>query len=1242
MDEYRGQVKRASYLLIPVFIVIASGIVAAGYISYENLSRQHRAQEEDQLQSIAALKLYELTEWRQNSLKSAGVFYGNQAFSSLVKDYLKQPDEPAPAGRILSWLGNVCEGSSFDRASLLDRYGRTRLTVPDSTASVSAVVEARSREVLKTGKVSFVDFYRSEYDGRVYLSVLVPVLDEGADGTALGVVSLRIDPERYLYPYIRRWPTPSNTAETLVIRREGSSALYLNELRFGSNTALRRSIPLTEKDKPAVQAVLGRTGIVEGTDYRGMPVIAYVCAVPGSPWFLVARMDIDEAMAPMRERLRLLSLFAAALILAVGFALGLLWRHQRVLFYRERLQKEQALREAEARFRAIYQQSPIAIELYDDAGLLVAANPACLDLFGVCGEEEIRGFSLFDDPNISGDQKDKLRQGVEVKYEACFDFGKVRELNLYQTSKQGIIWLDVLISPLMQTAGQPGYMAQVQDITGQKRFEEALRESEEKHRFITETIMDVILTTDLDGFYTYISPSHEKILGRGVEVLGRSVFEHVHPDDVVMSTGVFQEALATKTVGKVEHRYLHPERGYIWLESQGIASEINGKLTGVIASRDITDRKRAEQELREAEEALKESEERYRRITESVSDYIFIVKVEDGVPVETVHSPSCEAVTGYTAAEFASNPYLWFTMVHPDDRGEVKLFARAIIAGEPTRGIEHRIVRKDGSIRWVLNTPVPRYDNKNRLISYDGVITDITERKSAEEALRASEFKYRTLFDSSSDSIIIFAFDGRILDVNHMASGSLGFTREALLGMTLSDLILPVLPDGVTAMVRKIIENGHETFEAFLATRGGGMVPVEVSSRVIEYEGLQAVLSIARDVTERHRAEEEKRKLEDQLIQAQKMEAVGQLAGGVAHDFNNLLTPILGYSEVILENMHPGDPRHNYLSEIQKAADSARNLTRQLLAFSRKQVLEIKPMDLNRIVSGFEKILRRTMRENITLRIRKADSLGLVNVDAGQIEQILMNLAVNAQDAMPAGGVLTIETGGETPDEGHARAHPEGSGGPFITLRVSDTGTGMEKGVAEHIFEPFFTTKESGRGTGLGLSTVYGIVMQHGGVIDVESEPGRGTCFRIFFPRVELPEAAHEEPVEAHPRKTGTETVLVTEDSESVRKLACEILRNHGYTVISARDGSEGLRILSDPGVRVDLLLTDVIMPGINGRDLYLQAVQVCPGLKVIYMSGYTEDVIARHGFLEPGVDLISKPFSMAALTDRVRDVLDR
>jgi len=512
------------------------------------------------------------------------------------------------------------------------------------------------------------------------------------------------------------------------------------------------------------------------------------------------------------------------------------------------------------------------------------------------------------------------------------------------------------------------------------------------------------------------------------------------------------------------------------------------------------------------------------------------------------------------------------------------------------------------------------------------------EQARAEEARRQSEERYRTLVEGVRDLIFALSPEGAITSLNPAFETITGWPPGDWLTKSFDQLVHPEdLPLALDLFSRVLHGEWRPASQFRIHTKRGDYRVGEFSATAARRDGrLVAILGIGRDVTERVQ-------LEQQLRQAQKMEAVGRLAGGVAHDFNNILTAITGYADLLAEDLPAGDPRRQDAAEIRKAAERAAGLTRQLLAFSRQQVLQSRVLDPNALVSELEKMLHRLLGEDVRLATRLPPGVGHVKADPGQLEQVIMNLVVNSRDAMPNGGQLTIETANVELDEAYAREHYPARPGPYVMVAVSDTGTGMNDEVQAHLFEPFFTTKERGKGTGLGLATVYGIVQQSGGFIWVYSELGHGTTFKIYLPRVDEPtgatarETARETPVVG-----GTETVLLAEDEAPVRAVARQVLERHGYTVLEAPSAEAALDVAERYSGTIHLLLTDVIMPGLSGRDLAVRLATLRPEARVIYMSGYTDDAITRHGVLEPGLAYVQKPFTPDIIARKVREVLDK
>jgi PAS domain S-box-containing protein len=522
---------------------------------------------------------------------------------------------------------------------------------------------------------------------------------------------------------------------------------------------------------------------------------------------------------------------------------------------------------------------------------------------------------------------------------------------------------------------------------------------------------------------------------------------------------------------------------------------------------------------------------------------------------------------------------------------------------------------------------------------------DITERKRTEVALLESEERLRVILDSTDNGILAVDASGKTIFSNRRFSElwripqSLADTRDdnAMLDFVLEQL---VDPDGFLRKVKQLYGTAEIDNDTILFK--DGRLFERYTMPMMEDGSVIGRLWSFRDITERKQAEEEKEKLRAQLQQAMKMEAVGRLAGGVAHDFNNLLTAIIGNVSLALMKLSPSDPAGSLLAEANKAAESAASLTQQLLAFSRKQIIKPMVLDLDILIAGMNKMLVRLIGENIDLKTVSGEDLGPVKVDAGQFEQILVNLAVNARDAMPEGGKLLIETANVDLDEEYCVMHPYVRPGRFVMLAVSDTGHGMSEEIKRQIFEPFFTTKPKGTGTGLGLATIYGVVKQAKGSIEVYSEVGKGTTFKIYVPRVDDKTAGPPESSPLMELLGGSETVLLVEDEEVVRDLGVRILSGLGYRVMRAGNGDEAIALAREHGERIDLLLTDVVMPGMSGRELANRLTRIHPEARVLFTSGYTDNAIVHHGVLDEGVSFIGKPYSPSALAKKVREVLDK
>ncbi len=657
-------------------------------------------------------------------------------------------------------------------------------------------------------------------------------------------------------------------------------------------------------------------------------------------------------------------------------------------------------------------------------------------------------------------------------------------------------------------------------------------------------------------------------------------------------------------------------------EVRALAEDLNALAASVHA--ELTERRRAETTARA-------SEDTYRLLFQDNPSPMYVYDLEGGILVAV--NDTALALYGYSRDEFVGMSVEDLIAPAELDRLHTTVghLRAGLRSGLSNSGIwSHR--RRDGSELDVEITATDHvFDGRKARVV---LAFDVTERVEAERLIRVSEARYRDLFENASDLIATVDLDGRVTDVNEAFLRSTGYSREELLELRLEDLIPVESREALDqARTRKLAGALDSVYEHKLLARDGTHIQMEVASRLIFEDGKPVgTEAICRDISER-------KELEEQLRQAQRLEAIGRLAGGVAHDFNNLLTVISGYTETLLEGRdRASEPE---LDQIAAAAERAAILTRQLLAFSRRQVLLPRVLQLNDVVAGLTPMLSRLIGEDVELVATLAPSLDPVLADPNQLEQVLVNLAVNARDAMPNGGLLTIRTENVELDEEYVAQHTDAVVGHHVMLSVSDTGVGMDAETLSHVFEPFFTTKPLGIGTGLGLATAYGIVRQSGGSMWVYSEPGQGATFKALLPRADSPASEETAPAPTPVAASGSETILLAEDEESLRRLSARILEQRGYTVIAAETATEALRIAERNGRTIDLLLTDLVMPELSGTALAERVSQLLPDIRVLFMSGYADDVVSRNGALTPGSAFLEKPFSANDLATKVRETLD-
>ncbi len=768
------------------------------------------------------------------------------------------------------------------------------------------------------------------------------------------------------------------------------------------------------------------------------------------------------------------------------------------------------------------------------------------------------------------------------------------------------------------------------------RSARALVESEERYRLVARASNDSLWEYDVAADRIWWGEDSLQSLGYRPGEIPSTVAEweeRVHPDDLREFRETFHGAIRRgEDLWTLEYRVRRRDGTYAYVFERGwITPDAEGRPTRMVgALMDLSERRRAE-------EALRGSEERYRRLVETMAQGVVVF---DGTGGFVDANPAAEEMLGLSAGELrgrtSADP--GWRAVREDGSPLPPEELPSTVALRTGREVDGRVMGivnpAEKKRRWLLVHARPQF-RPGETVPHQAftTLTDITSLREAEAAHRKSEVRLALIFETVADAIVITDGDGRITQANRTAEEVLGLSRREIESRSFSDPSWQITaPDGgpfpVDQLpVSRVLATGAPVFGVEHAIELPDGRRAELSINAAPLRGAsgatEGVVCSIRDVTEMKR-------LQRELQQAQRMEAVGRLAGGVAHDFNNVLTAIQSYTHFILDDLSPSDPLRADAEEIRTAAIRAAGLTRQLLAFSRRQVLQPRVLDLGAVVGGMEGMLARLIGEDVELAFSCDPQLGRVQADPGQVEQVVLNLAVNARDAMPDGGHLSLEL--------------ENDGGPgpesWVVLRVADTGTGIPEDVLPHVFEPFFTTKETGRGTGLGLSTVYGIVAQSGGRIDVRSEPGAGTTFEVRLPRVDL-EAEEEAPEPEAAAPAQGETVLLVEDEDAVRALGVRTLRRLGYRVLEARNAGEALLICEGHPGSIDLLLTDVVMPRMSGREMAERLARVRPGLRVLYMSGYTDDAVTHHRVARDGQAFLQKPFDPVTLGARVREVLD-
>ena len=1221
-----------------VFVAIGATLLVAGFWFLQAQKAAQQKAVETNLLSVAKLKIQEIQTWRDQRLADAAIMMGRKALIDDVQRYFRHPTEREASG-ILRRLRDVKERYHYADIWVVGPDRRIRLSLESKPAVLDQAYDKAFAAAVATHKPAWTDFHTGHGRTQVHLSVVAPLFLAGSGRRPIGAIVLICDPAQFLYPLIQSWPTPSQTAETLLIRRDGDEVLFLNDLRHQTGTALKLHIPLRQSDLPAAMAITGHEGIVQGKDYRGEEVIAAILPVQDSPWFMVSKIDATEAFAEWRFRsVMILAMLIAALSL-VGVVMAVVRQRNLKDHYRRRYHSETVLNQVLVRHRITLQAIGDAVISTDAAGRVELMNPIAEDLTG-WQQEEAHGKPLGDVFRIIG-EKSRLPMADPVAKVLKEDrvVGFVNHTLLIAKDGREIPVADSG-SPIRDDAGRIiGVVLVFKDQTDERAYLDRILEQEEKYRLLADNTLDVIWTMDPDLVFTYVNPAIEMLTGYTPEEwMGSRLADHCDEAHFMEMAAFIQTEIEKGEAhgGVVFETEIRCKDGSL------ILVEIHGKLTfdaqdhlaglqGV--TRDITQRKQIEHELSQSEAML-------RGLVNAIPDLVWL-KAPDGVYLicnrrfERFYGAKESDIVGKTDYDFVDRELADFFREH--DR-------KAIEAGRPRVNEEFLTFAEDGYQGYFETVKTPMRNRNGDLVGVLGIARDISGRKKAENALRESELRYKSAqhigrvgnweYDAHTETFWASDEAKRMFGLEPL---QIKFTVEE------AESRIPER-ERVHQALADLVDKGKPYDIEYEVHPVDGSPPRIVRSIAkIERDNTGAntrVMGVIRDITSEKKADQERRKLEAQLYKSQKLESVGRLAGGVAHDFNNILSVIIGYAELAVEDLRPGDPLHDDLTEIVHAAQRSRDITRQLLAFARKETIAPRVLDLNQTVANLLKMLRRLIGEDIDLAWQPAPELWPVKMDPSQVDQILANLCVNARDAIEDVGKVTIETDAVTIDAAYCTDHPEFKPGDFVVLAVSDDGAGMDQETLGSIFEPFFTTKSVGRGTGLGLATVYGIVRQNEGFINVYSEPGEGTSLRIYLPRHAGDMAAQQPPTVETAVEGHGETVLVVEDDPAILKLTARILKPLNYTVLEACSPGKAIEMAQACGEAIHLLVTDVVMPDMNGRELSEALTRTHPNLKTLFMSGYTADVIAHRGVLDSDAHFIHKPFSRKELATKVREAL--
>lgn len=1219
--------------IFAVLLVTITILFVLGVAFYRSQEKNLKEEIEKDLLAIARLKASEIETWRNERLGDGAVVMKRPFFIETIPKWLNSSDDELTQ-KLLDQFQVLKRNYDYSDIQLVTPNGKIHLSLKAQLDSLNNHSLKILNQAFESAKPEFTPIHTDKHN-HPHLGVIVPFFFEKAGNTVpVGAIILRSNAEKFLFPLIQSWPTPSRTAETLLVCEDNGDVLFLNELRHQKNTALRLRIPLSETHLPAAMAIKGHEGVVQGIDYRGEAVLAVLKAIPNSPWFMVAKIDKSEALAVLNQVSTLILLLLIGLGIISVTVIYAFWQGNEKAHYRKLFFAENERRRIEARYETTLMSIGDGVIATDEKGQVELMNPVAEQLTG-WQNEEAKGQHLDEIFQIF---KEGTHKKIESPVAKVIRKGQIVGLanHTLLVSRDGTE-RPVADSgaPILDENGRfSGVVLVFRDQTAERRAQKALLHSQSMLKR-TESIAHIgSWEWDFKNDQVKWSDEMFRIFKLNPAEGAPPFADHTKlffPEDFKHLKQAVEVAI---TDGKPYHfaiKIKRPDdsvrycvvRGYPEVDQRGKTISLYGSF------QDITEIKKTEMELRRNENLLQ-------RIFDVLPVGLWLAD-KDGTLLRG-NPKGCE-IWGLDSTVPLENYKNFKAKSLPS--GEIvtrkdSLPLHAITKGETIVHEMREIETFDGKNRTILNYTTPVLDDAGDFEVAIIVNLDISDLHQTQMQLVESEMKFRSYIENAPNGVFVSDENGNYLEVNHAATQMTQYSQAELLKMNFSQLVSPEVQERVRDHFQTLKIQGHASGEFPFVTKSGEKRWWTVDA--VKLDG-NRFLGFTNDITSRKQAEAERNRLQEQLAQARKMDAIGRLAGGVAHDFNNMLQAIMGNSDMALDETEPGSRLHEHLREIKKAASRSGDLTQQLLAFARKQTIAPKIINLNNTVAGILKMLRRLIGEDIDLAWIPGHNLWSVNIDASQVDQMLANLVVNARDAISGVGKVTIETANRSFDEAYCAEHVDFLPGDYVMLAVSDDGCGMDKQTVAEVFEPFFTTKKTGEGTGLGMATVYGIVKQNQGFINVYSEPGEGTTFKIYLPR-----SVSQNQPDANPatpgRLKGTETVLIVEDEKSILNMGKRFLKRLGYEVLTANSPTESLELVQNYPQKIHLLITDVVMPEMNGRELAKRLETLQPGIKCLFMSGYTANVIAHHGVLDEGLFFLQKPFSINALSQKVREAL--